>query len=137
MYDLVSRTNRRDDLEYLVTSIASYTLDSSYVSSYQVWWGDTKTTRKIQPLGSIMALNPANRKVVPNFTSYGFGVIGILAKDAMAEYGDVEVPIIFTGVVNEKAVWDDGEYQNLLQVTRDALADRIKFVDTDNLEEIW
>lgn len=135
MYDLVSRMNRRDDLSYKATTIASYTLDRAYVTSYQVWWGDTKVYRKIQPMGSILALNPQNRKAVPNFTSYGFSPLGVLADDAMVEYDDLVVNVIFTGAVNEKAVWDDGEYQNLLQATRDALADRIQFVNVDKLDD--
>jgi len=139
MYDLVSRTNRRDDLVYSTHNniVSSYTLDMNYVTSYQVWYGDTKVYRKIQPLGSVVALNPETRKVVPNFTSYGFSALGILAEDAMVEFGDKEVDVIFAATVNEKAVWDNGEYQNVLQATRDILADRIHFVNIDKMDDVW
>lgn len=136
MFDLVSRTNRRDDLEYDTRIIASYTLDRDYVTSYQVWYGETKTYRKIQPLGSVVAFNPETLKAVPNFSSYGFLALGVLTEDAMVEFADKEVGVIFEGVVNEKAVWDDGQYQNVLQATRDTLAGRITFVNADKLENL-
>lgn len=139
MYDLVSRTNRRDDLIYgRHQVIASYTLDYTYVQSYKIYYGDTEVWRRVQPMGSILALDPATRKVVPNFASYGFSAVGVLLDDEMVEYGDKEVNLFYRGVINEKAVWDDGEYQNLLQASRDVLADRITFINADLLEDdLW
>ena len=138
MFDLVSRTNRRDDVSYTRREItASYTLDSSYVASYEIYYGDTEVWRKVQPLGSVLALSPATRKVVPNFASYGFEAVGVLLDDAMVEYGDKEVNVLYKGVVNEKAVWDDGQYQNVLQATRDALADRLTFINADEVDDLW
>jgi hypothetical protein len=138
MFDLVSRTNRRDDVSYTRREIiASYTLDSNYVASYEIYYGDTEVWRKVQPLGSVLALNPATRKVVPNFASYDFGAVGVLLDDAMVEYGDKEVNVLYKGVANEKAVWDDGQYQNVLQATRDDLADRITFINADKVDDLW
>lgn len=138
MFDLVKRTRRRDDIGYSRRQvIASYTLDKNYVQSYEIYWGETEVWRKVQPMGTILALDPSSRKVVPNFASYGFGVVGVLLDDAMVEYGDEAVNVLWEGVANEKAVWDDGEYQNLLQATRDALADRISFINVDQVEDVW
>lgn len=136
MYDLVTRTERRDDL--LLSdriTIATYTLDHQYVTTYQVWYGETKLDRKIQPFGSVMALDPSSRKVVPNFASYGFGIMGVLLNDELVQFGDKEVAIIFEGEINEKAIWDDGAYQNLLDATRVALRGRINFIDADQLDD--
>lgn len=138
MFDLVKRTRRRDDVAYGRRQvIASYTLDSNYVQSYEIYWGETEVWRKVQPMGTILALDPSSRKVVPNFASYGFEAVGVLLDDAMVEYGDEAVNVLWEGVANEKAVWDDGEYQNLLQATRDVLADRISFINVDQVDDVW
>jgi hypothetical protein len=107
------------------------------VASYEIYYGDTKVWRKLQPMGSILALDPSTRKVVPNFSSYGFGVLGVLVDDEMVEYGDREVDVAWESVINEKAVWDNGLYQGLLQATKDALSDRVQFVNIDQVEDMW
>jgi hypothetical protein len=92
------------------------------------------TWRQIVPIGTVMAYNPANGKVVPHYETYGFGIVGVLTSGDVdcAEVGepgegDRVCSVIHRGIVFEDAVWQDGTFKGLTQATRDALIDRIDF----------
>jgi hypothetical protein len=110
--------------------IATYTLDKDYIAP--VTLADNTTGRKILPLGTILALNPTTKKVVPNYTTYNFGVIGPLLHDAdcgweLSNYDRV-VEVVWRGEVLEKHCWDNGTYGTVLDATKAALSGRINFV---------
>lgn len=89
------------------------------------------------PVGSIVAYNPSTGKVVPNYTSYGFGVVGCITNDAdcgeqgAPETSDQQVGVVIRGVVWEDRMWDNGTYGAVLQATKTVLS-RITFTKTSN-----
>lgn len=111
--------------------VATYTLDKDYVANLTLADG---TTRKVLPLGTVMALNPADDKVVPHYTTYGFGQVGVLLYDAdcgeeTAGYNyDRIVNVVWEGEVYENHCWDNGTFGSVLNATKDALSPRISFV---------
>lgn len=114
--------------------IATYTLDSSYVAYRTIIEAGEEVSRKVLPLGAVVAFNPATRKVVPNYTSYGFTAVGPIVGDAdcggetLYDVHDTEVGVVWDGVVNQEAVFDNGSFNNVLDATRSALAERVQFV---------
>lgn len=112
--------------------VATYTLDQSYWPTYEL---DTEIpdSEKIAMAGYVVAMNPANSKVVPNYTSYGFGQVGVLLNDVSmgppGRYHDREASVIWRGDIIEDNCWDNGGFGSVTQATKDALANRIKFVD--------
>lgn len=104
---------------------ASYTLDATYVTPVS---GVDSVSRKVLRSGQVMALNPVSGKVVPNYTSYGFGVVGPLLQTAVADNGDVDVAIVFEGNVKEALCKDNGTFGTVLAATKTALAGRVNFL---------
>jgi hypothetical protein len=103
---------------------SSYTLDANYVALQTLADG---TTAKVLWEGTIVAVDPSNSKVVPNYTAYGFGELGPLLQVAYADNGDTEVAVVFRGDVVEAYCSDDGTFGTVLAATKTALADRIQF----------
>jgi len=112
--------------------VRTYTLDHNWVSPVLL---TNETYRKVLPVGTVLAYNPATKKVVPNYTSYGFGVVGALlfsdadcAEGGQDHSGDRVIACSHRGILYEDRLWDNGTYRVVLQATKDALADRIDFV---------
>lgn len=114
-------------------SIFTYTITSTYLNTYTSLIGDSPdaAARQVlmQPLGSVMALRPDTLTVVPHFLSYGWEPVGVLDQDAIMDWNDqMEVTIIVRGDVIEAQCWDNGDYGLVLDETKAALGDRVKFV---------
>lgn len=114
--------------------ITTYTLDYTYVTPLKL---EDKTYRRILPAGTVLAYDPSTGKVVPNYASYGFSVIGVSRWDSdlgeegeTGVEGDRSVSVIFRGIVFEDNSWDNGTLGAVLQATKDTLANRIDFVKT-------
>jgi hypothetical protein len=120
------------DRSYL--TVATYTLDSSYITPILL---TDNTSRRFLPVGTVVAYNPTTGKVVPNYTTYGFGVLGCITNDAdcgevgSQETGDRVVGVVIRGIVWEDRSWDNGVYGTVLQATKDVLS-RITFTKTTN-----
>lgn len=137
MFDLQIKPNR--NLDFLVQDdvIATYTLDQSYVPTYDLV-GEPSLNIKMLLGGYVVALNPTTQKVVPNYETYGFGVVGIALDDVFLgtnsqDYHDREINVLWRGVVLEDLLWDDGGYGSVLASTKTALKERIDFVDETDL----
>lgn len=127
VFDLVVQPRRESEVLALPSAtIASYTLDQDYITPLELV--GTSDTKKILPLGTVLSLNPVGKKVVPNFTSYGFGELGVLLHDADVHSADAAVSVVFRGDVLETSCWDNGTYGAILTATKRALTDRIAFV---------
>jgi hypothetical protein len=116
--------SHRDILASGNAVIATYTLDSNYVTEATLADG---TTRKIAWEGTVLGLNPADSTVVPNYTTYGFTAVGVLLQMADVQDGDSEVPVVFRGDVIESYCSDNGTFGTVLAATKTALADRVQF----------
>lgn len=112
--------------------IATYTLDQDYITPITLADAES-TTRKILHEGEVLALNPATGKVVPNYTSYGFGVLGVLLQYADAHNADAVVPVVMEGWVYEGYVTDNGVFGTVLAATKTSFGDRILFTSSDRL----
>lgn len=137
MFDLKKKRNRNLDFVIEQKVVATYTIDQSYVSTYELV-GEPKETIKVLPGGYVVAFNPENQKIVPHYTSYGFSQVGVTLDDVSlgesdSDYHDREVSVLWRGVVLEDFIWDNGDYGNVLQATREALNERISFVDETGL----
>jgi len=108
--------------KYVATT---YTVDQDYVTPVTMADG---RSRKILYEGQVMALNPANSKAVPNYTSYGFGVMGPLLQAVDVQEADELGAIVHRGDVVEAYCTDNGTYGTVLSATKTSLADRIHFV---------
>lgn len=134
-WQLQVRPNRNTDFWASdVRVVSSYTLDHTYVSPYTIITSTGTEQVKVQPAGSILSFNPTTKKVVPHFTSYGFGPIGVLTQDAHVgdndtNYRDKAVGVVWRGDVKQDYLWDNGIYGTVTAETKDALSDRITFVD--------
>jgi len=107
----------------------SYTITTTYLNTYTSLIGNPAGHVYMQPLGSVMALRPDTMTVVPHFTSYGWQPVGVLDVDAIMDWNEeMEVPIIVRGDVFETLCWDNGDYGTVLESTKQALGDRVKFV---------
>lgn len=122
--------------------IASYTLDGSYVTPLAIVTEEDEESVRVLPLGTVLALNPANNLVVPNYTSYGFGVLGVLKNDSIAQVWDdnpnvIKNPVVNVvfddGIINVDACWDNGTRKSVLAATRSALQGRINFIDDEDI----
>jgi hypothetical protein len=120
-----SYESRRDILASDNPVIASYTLDSTYITPVTLNDGES---RKVLRAGTVLAVRPSNSKVVPNYTSYSFGAVGVLYQDADVQDGDEAVPVVFRGDLIEDYCSDNGTFGTVLSATKSTLADRIQFV---------
>ena len=109
--------------------IGTYTIDSDYVS--------TTDLNGLQYLkeGWVMALNPANDKIVPNYSSYGFGVIGVLVGPASTEnietvHDEVVGLVMDNAWLDEDLCFDNGVFGTVLDATKTTLSGRIVFAQT-------
>lgn len=116
-YDILASSN------YVATT---YTFDSSYVTPVTLADG---TTRKVLREGTVVAINPANSKAVPNYTSYAFGVHGVLLSQVDVHDGDELGAVVFRGDLIEDLCSDNGTFGTVLAATKTSLANRIQFVD--------
>lgn len=108
--------------DYIATT---YTIDKDYVTPVTMADG---RTRKVLYEGQIMALNPANGKAVPNYTSYGFGVMGPLLQVVDVQEADELGAIVHRGDVVEAYCTDNGVYGQVVAANKTTLANRIHFV---------
>lgn len=137
MFNLKKERSRRFDFVVKTSVVATYTVDQAYVGTYELV-GKPKETVKVLPAGYVVALNPATQKVVPHYATYGFSQVGVTIDDVMLghssdDYHDREIEVLWRGVVLEDYVWDDGDYGDVLQATKDALIERIDFVKESGL----
>jgi len=109
--------------------LGSYTLDADYVTETELL--DGKDYKIVQE-GQVLAMNPANGQAVPNYTSYGFGVIGVLLHWVCADDEDPVATLVLEGWVNEKYCTDNGTYATVLAATKTALPD-VHFRSQDTL----
>lgn len=131
-FSIKSRKNRPSSLFASERRcVATYTLDKDYVDNLTL---SDNATRKVLPLGTVLAMKPDDNKVVPNYTSYGFEPVGVLLYDAdcgedTAGYNyDRVVNVIWRGEVYEKHCWDNGTFGTVLNATKGSLSPRISFV---------
>lgn len=117
---------RYDILASSLYVATTYTVDRDYVTPITLADG---TTRKVLHEGTIMALNPANGKVVPNYTSYDFGEMGPLLQKVDVNLADEVAALVHRGDVVEDYCSDNGTYGTVLAATKTALINRIFFVD--------
>lgn len=110
--------------------VATYTADSNYVATETLVDGSTP---KLLRQGTVLGMNPANYKVVPNYTAYGFSAIGILYQDYNADDGDDVVPVVLAAEVMEDVLVDNGVYGTVLAATKTALAGRVTFHASNRL----
>lgn len=115
-YDILASSN------YVATT---YTIDRDYVTAVTMADG---RTRKVLYEGQVMALNPANGKAVPNYTSYGFSVMGPLLQVVDVQEADELGAIVHRGDVVEAYCTDNGTYGTVLAATKTSLTNRIHFV---------
>lgn len=107
----------------------SYTLTRTYLNTYTTLIGRPSGYILMQPLGSVMALRPDTLTVVPHFLHQGWTPVGVLAHDAIMDWNEqMEVTVIVRGDVFEALCWDNGDYGAVLDETKAALGDRVKFV---------
>lgn len=139
MFELKKKPNRNFGFLVQDKVVATYTVDQAYVGTYDLV-GEPALTLKILPAGYVVAFNPATKKIVPNYTVYGFGVVGITIEDvnlgaSNQDYHDREVSVLWRGIVLEDFLWDNGDYGSVLQATKTALVERISFVDETGLTQ--
>ena len=120
----------RDIFVSNVKVIATYTLDHDYVTEATLADG---TSRKVLWEGQVLGLNPANSKVVPNYTTYGFAAVGVLIQTIDVQDGDDVVNVAWRGDIDENACTDNGTYGTVLAATKSTLTDRIQFTKKNRL----
>jgi len=109
--------------------IGTYTIDNDYVSTT-----DLNGFLYLKE-GWVMALNPANSKIVPNYTSYGFGVIGVLPAPAslqniITEHDEVVGLVMDSAWLDEDLCFDNGVFGTVLDATKTTLSGRIVFASS-------
>lgn len=127
---ITTYVGRRDILASSNYTPATYTVDKDYVSPVTLADG---TTREILWEGTVMALNPANNLIVPNYTSYGFSAIGPLLASVDVEEADQVGTIVWRGDVIEDYCSDNGTFGAVLAATKTTLSNRIEFVSEARL----
>lgn len=105
---------------------STYTVDRTYVTPVTMADG---RTRKILYEGQVVALNPATGKIVPNYTSYSFGVLGVLLQQVDVQEADEVAAVVHRGDLVEDYCTDNGTYGTVLAATKTSLTNRIYFVD--------
>lgn len=121
--------SHRDILASKNWSAATYTIDNQWVTEVTLADPDS-TSRKVLWEGQVMALNPADSKIVPNYTTYGFSAVGVLLFQTDVHDGDQEAAIVWRGDIVEDYVTDNGVFGTVLAATITDLADRIQFTAT-------
>jgi len=106
-------------------TMASYTVDYQYVTELTL--PGSGDSRKIVQEGQVMALDPSSRKIVPNYSAYGFSAVGVNVQDVDVTDGDEALGIVYDGTVAEPVCIDNGTLGTVLAATKTALADRIQF----------
>lgn len=139
MFDLKIKPDRDTGFVYHADAIATYTVDQSYIATYDLV-ADPPESEKVLMAGYVMALDPTTQKVVPNYTTYGFEPVGVAMDDvwlgsSSTDFHDREINLLWRGMVNERLIWDNGDFNNVLQATKDALIERIDFVKETGLTE--
>jgi len=104
----------------------TYTIDSDYVSTTDL------NGLKYLKEGWVMALNPSTMKIVPNYTSYGFGVIGVLPGPVSLQttegaHDQVVGIVVDNAWLDEDLCFDNGVFGTVLDATKTALSGRIVF----------
>lgn len=110
---------------------ASYTVNYQYVAELTL--PGSGDSRKIIQEGQVMSLDPSSYKVVPNYSAYGFGAVGVNLQDVDVTDGDEAVALVFGGVLAEPVCIDNGTLGTVLAATKTALADRIQFTRKSRL----
>lgn len=80
-----------------------------------------------------MSMDPSNRKVVPNYSAYGFTAIGVNVQDVDVTDGDEALALIWDGHLSEPVCIDNGVLGTVLAATKTALTDRITFTRTSRV----
>jgi hypothetical protein len=124
--------SHRDPVVSKDWSAATYTIDNRYVAEVTLADPDS-TQRKVLWEGQIMALNPADSKIVPNYSTYGFSAVGVLVTQVDVNDGDQEATVLWRGDVAEAHCTDNGTFGTVLAATKTTLADRIQFTATTRL----
>jgi len=109
--------------------LGSYTVDGDYITETTLLDG---YDHKILQEGQVLAMNPANGQAVPNYTSYGFGTIGVLLHWVCADDEDPVSTIVLEGWVNENYCTDNGVFGTVLAATKTVLS-TVHFVARDTL----
>jgi len=122
--------SHRDILASGVYVIATYTVDSAYVTEATLADG---SSRKVLWEGQVLGLNPADDTVVPQYASYGFAAVGVLLQFVDVDDGDEVAPVVFRGDVIESYCTDEGSFGSVESATKTTLADRIQFVQESRL----
>lgn len=104
----------------------TYTLDKDYVSTTDL------NGYKFLKEGWVLALNPATMKVVPHYTSYGFGVIGVLPAPTSLQttegtHDQVVGIVVDNAWLDEDLCFDNGTFGTVTSTTKSALSGRIVF----------
>lgn len=110
---------------------ASYTVNYLYVTELTL--PGSGDSRKIVQEGQVMSLDPSSRKVVPNYSAYGFSAVGVNLQDVDVTNGDDAIALVFDGVLAEPVCIDNGTLGTVLAATKTALADRIQFARVSRL----
>lgn len=112
------------------STIGSYTIDKAYITPREAADGVNYETVFE---GQVLAMNPANGKAVPNYTTYGFGVLGVLFRSVNTDNQDVPAAVILEGWVDENYCTDNGTFGTVLAATKTTLVDVVHFVARETL----
>lgn len=105
--------------------VASYTVDYQYVT--EITLPGSGDSRKVIQEGQVVSLDPSSRKVVPNYSAYGFTAVGVNIQDVDVTDGDEALGVVWDGILAEPVCIDNGVLGTVLAATKTALADRIQF----------
>jgi len=111
--------------------VASYTVDYQYVT--EITLPGSGDSRKVIQEGQVVSLDPSSRKVVPNYSAYGFTAVGVNIQDVDVTDGDEALGVVWDGVLAEPVCIDNGVLGTVLSATKTALADRIQFTRTSRV----
>jgi hypothetical protein len=105
---------------------ATYTIDKDYVSTTD------RNGRKWLKEGWVMALDPSTEKIVPHYTSYGFGVIGVLPGPVSLEneegtHDEIVGIVVDNAWLDSDLIFDNGTFGTVTSTTISALDKRIVF----------
>jgi hypothetical protein len=100
----------------------TYTLAQNSVTTYTTL-ADGRS-RQVVPEGTVVALDPANSKVILHTSQAG--VVGPLLAQADVTDGDQEVTVLWRGDVRLDRIYDNGVLGTLTATAESAFGDRIK-----------